>query len=230
MWIIILILAVFQCKPDENPPSRTLDKILSKHYTLTYSDETRRFLPFDSVGKLVTQRGIINRNENYMVSKSDSDIGILEDSTCFYMDNRLRIISVGPKSVSGAFLIQPLCDPYEIVNYAISNKMGFQEYVEDGKMTYNFIYFKKDELIYNIVISFYNDYTDSFSIKFIYNQYPFLKQDIISYKFVTPPSGSFNDKIADFLDFKDGKYQRKEPYKQYLFGNAFLMLRMLKKK
>jgi hypothetical protein len=98
MKALLFILTLFPFKIDFKLQPSPWDKILSKHYSLAYSDETRRFLPFDSVGKLVTQTGMINRNENYLVSKSDSDI----------------------------------------------------------------------ELIFNIVISFYNDYSDSFSIKFIY--------------------------------------------------------------
>jgi hypothetical protein len=223
MRTILFIFAMLPLKTALKLPPTQLDKILSKHYFLTYCDESRPFLAFDSVAKLMTQKGIIERNENYMVSKSDSGIGILEDSTCFNMDNVLKIMSVGPKSIIGTVLIQPLSDPYEIVNYAINNKMGFQKYVEDGNLTYNFISFKRDELIFNIVISFYNDHTDSFSIKFTYQQNRLLKQDIIRYKFVTPPSERPHGKIADFLDFKNGNYEPKEAYKKYLFGNAFLL-------
>jgi hypothetical protein len=92
----------------------------------------------------------------------------------------------------------------------------------------NYLVSKSDsdiELIFNIVISFYNDYSDSFSIKFIYQQYPFLKQDIIRYKFVSSNSGEPNDKIANFVDFENGKYEPKEAYKRYFFVNAFLMLK-----
>jgi hypothetical protein len=143
MWTIFLILGLSSLKPDVTSPSNTFDRILSKHYSLTYSAETQRFLPFDSVGDLVTQKGFINRTEDHLVSRSDSSIAILEDSTCFYLDNGLRSMDVGPKSLIGTIFIQPGWDPYEIVNYAISNKMGFQKYVEDGNLTYNFVCFKQ---------------------------------------------------------------------------------------
>jgi hypothetical protein len=223
MRTLLLILALLPLKNNLRLRPPQLDIILSRHYCLTYSDESRPFLSFDSVEKLMIQKGIINRSQNYMVSKSDSDIGILQDSTCFYLDNILKTIDVGPKSIIGTLLIQPLCDPSEIINYAINNKMGFQEYVEDGKLTYDFFSFKQDELFINIAISFYNDHSDSFSIKLIYQQYPLLKEDNIRYKFVTRPAEKAHEKIADFLDFRNGKYEPKEAYKQYFFGNAFLL-------
>jgi hypothetical protein len=90
-------------------------------------------------------------------------------------------------------------------------------------LIYDFICFKQDEPFINIVISFSKDHTDSFSIKLIYQQYPRLKEDNIRYKFVIPPAEKTHDKIADFLDFKNGKFAPKEAYKQYFFGNAYLL-------
>jgi hypothetical protein len=217
------MLALFPLKTDLKSPPLPLDRILSKNYYLTYSDESRPFVPFGSVGSSSLQMGIINRNKNYMVSKSDSGIGILEDSTCFYMDNSVKSITVGPKSFIGNVLLLPLVDPFEIFEYATNNKMNFQKYIEDGKLTYDFICFKQDAPIIGIVISFYNDQSDSFSIKLIYQQLNIIRQDIIRYKFVAQHSEKAHDKIADFLDFKNESYEPKEAYKNFFFGNAYLL-------
>jgi len=223
MRTIFLFLFLFHFTSDSNLHPLPLDKIFSKNYYLTYSDESRLFVSFDSVGTTRIEKGILNRSENYMLSKSDSELGILEDSTCFIMDNSDSTISIGPKSFVGTMLLLPLFDPYEIVSYAIDNKMGFQKYVEDGRLTYDFISFKKDEPIISIVISFYDP--NNFSIKLIYQQMNRLREDIIRYMFVARPSNTFHAKIADFLYFKSGKYSPKEAYKRYFFTNAYLILK-----
>ena len=81
------------------------------------------------------------------------------------------------------------------------------------------------DLIFNISISFYDDHPDSFSIKFIYQQSPFVKQDIVTYKFVTQPVEKSSERIADFLDVKNGIYEPKETFKKYFFVNTFLFQR-----
>jgi hypothetical protein len=83
--------------------------------------------------------------------------------------------------------------------------------------------FKHEDLIFNISVSFYDDHPDSFSIKFIYQQNPLVKQDIVRYNFVTPLPENANDRIGDFLDVKNGKFEPKEAYKKYFFVNAFLL-------
>lgn len=225
MRTILLIFSLFPLKLGLKSPSPPLNKILSKQYHLSYSDESRLFVAFDSASTPSTQKGIIDRNQNYMISISDSEVGMLEDSTCFYLNHSLKIIDVGPRSILGSVLVVPLLDPYEIVSNAIENKMVFQEYVEDRKPIYEFISFKKDNLIRSIVISFYNDHTDSFSIRLIYQQYNRLRQDVVRYKFEARATGNGNIKIADFLDLKDGKYLPKDPYKAYWFSNTYLLLK-----
>jgi hypothetical protein len=223
MRIILLIFGLLPLRTDLNSLPPELDRILSKNYCLTYSGESRPFLPFDSAGKLKVLKGVINRNENYMVSKSDSDVGILEDSTCFNIDSALKTIAIGPKLSIGNALLVPLYDPYEIFKYAINNKFGFQKYAANGNIIYDFIRIKQDELFANIVIYFNKDHPDGLTIKLIYQQLDIMRQDIIKYKFTTQPSGRAHDKIADFLDFKDGNYKPKGAYKNYLFGNVFLI-------
>jgi len=114
----LLLFTLFALKIGLNVPRRSLEKVLSKHYYLHYTDESRLFVSFDSVGTTRIEKGILNRSENYMLSKSDSELGILEDSTCFIMDNSDSTISIGPKSFVGTMLLLPLFDPYEIVSYA----------------------------------------------------------------------------------------------------------------
>jgi len=219
----LLLFTLFALKIGLNVPRRSLEKVLSKHYYLHYTDESRLFVPFDSVQNARMEKGTINRNENYLVSKSNSGLGILEDSTCFYIDNSQRSIDVGPRSFIGNMLLLPLLDPYEIFNYAINNRMEFQKYIEDGKLIYDFISFKQDAPIISIVISFYNDDPDRFSIRLIYQQFGDLRQDIVRYKFMERPAKGASEKIADFLDFKNGRYLPKVAYKQFSFGNAYLI-------
>src|SRR5579872_696999 len=170
MTTIYLILALLTLKKHQNVSEAVLDKILSKHYTLRYSEEGRPFVHFDSVATPKTQKGVINRNGDYMVSKSDSSVGILEDSTCLYVDSDLKRMSVGPRANLETGLVVPYYDPYEIFAYGINNKMSFQKYIEDGRLTYNFISVGPNEPMINIVLSFYKNQTDSFSIKMVYHQ------------------------------------------------------------
>ena len=68
----LLLFTLFALKIGLNVPRRSLEKVLSKHYYLHYTDESRLFVPFDSVQNARMEKGTINRNENYLVSKSNS--------------------------------------------------------------------------------------------------------------------------------------------------------------
>jgi hypothetical protein len=218
---LFIFIATLSFGPNSADTPVALNKIYSKDYCLAFSSQRTDISFSNTLSKPRISQGLITRSGDYMNSNVDSSIGILEDTTCLYVDKEVQIITLGPKSTD---LVSPMCDPLEIISYAIQNKMNSQTYVNGADLIYQFDNQSKGVPVIKIEMRFRNsnDGQERFTIVLTYHQVRSIIRETVKYQFTPDCSNHKIKMISDFLDKVNGKYQRKKEYKNYVFLNSFL--------
>jgi hypothetical protein len=220
----ILFLFSISCNIRGSDSIPTVKLLLSKTYSSKFTVESSFYHKKDSLISLKRSYGIIKRSQNYIFSKSDFVVGILEDSNCFFINNDTKTISIGPENIDGAALALIFYDPEEIMSYANEFSTAFQKYYEGKNLTYDFIFTKKDFPMYNISLTFYplsNDDSTSLKIKMVYQRFNKIIKDVISYKFVSNVTFEGGKNIRDYLEIKNGKHVSKSEFKDFTVFDSY---------
>jgi hypothetical protein len=203
-----------------------LEKILSQNYNVEFSIREFIYLNKDSVSETRRLNGIVTRSKNYICLKSDYGIGILEDSSFFYLDTIAKLIQYGPK-VAETILLDPFHDPFEIFSYAKKYNSGFLKYYEGKMIIYDFLFIDKEIPVIKIKFRFDNESEDSsFRVEIDFHRMNAVLKDLIDYKFSN--SSKLNDRphISDFFVFRNGKDSiLKKDFRNYPVYNSYYFLK-----
>jgi hypothetical protein len=202
----------------------TLKTLISKGYTVEVKIQRTEYSKIDSFSKPIFYLGQIKRSANYVFSNIDFGIGILEDSTCFYMEKRNKTVVIGGRKLLGTLLVAPFFDPYEIFAYAGENNTLFQKYLDGDILVYEYVFLEKDDPVRNITFAFNRKEEGKFQIRLVYKQRSHLVKDMIDYFFVSNAKSEGMGSITHFLDYKDGKYVLRPDFQSYTLYDYTLPL------
>jgi hypothetical protein len=210
--------------PDSIP---SLEKLLSKNYSVRVSGETLFYSKKDSVFLPKKTNGILKRSGDYLYSKLDSGTVILQDSTILFIDNVNKMISIGPQVIENAFLISPVHDPYQIWEYSVKYNEGFIKHYENGKLVYDFVFQRKDEAMLHVIFSFDPKEIDgqTTTVNLVYFRRNVIVHENIHYEFVPNIEIETDKNINDFMEHRNDRYSTKSGkyFSGYALFDSFLL-------
>jgi hypothetical protein len=197
--------------------------MLSQNYNVEFSIREFLYLKKDSISDVKRVNGIVTRSKNYICSKSGYGIGILEDSSFFYVDTIAKLIQFGPKKMGGTILLDPFYDPFEIFSYANKYNSGFIKYYEGKMLIYDFLFLDKGIPVVKIKFRFDSDSENSsFMVEIDFHRINVVGKDLIDYKLSNNSKMEDSPHISDFFVFRKGKDSiLKKEFRNYPVFNSY---------